>query len=572
MKKIVSLIAVLALLTASFGALAENWWSDIGPANDTQTQETVPEPTPEATEKPKFDLGGLLGDLLNTDEPQSEEIIQPEPTIEPDDEDIYEEGDGYWENVLFDMEVGDITTQPYGGESQYARIGNWVVAYGNCDDHYCVFGWNELTREYHILAETVVSSIIPVGDAFAYYGEVKNGKFGWLIRNPDEEKPVSLSLNELNSVFWSDEDYLYYFTYGKGTGRTYYRMDHDGRNKKQLGKLNGRAIAIMQDGSVVVFNSSKNLVQLYRDGKHETIYEPEDEIQNVISTGREIWVAHRETFGLLRDGELKFRFTGGLRTYVVTTDQIIAVLDDGSIKLNVLMLNDVYGAHAVVGQVTAQDSLTAEVTPGWFNRVVVWGPRESLEFITPYSDCWLPYGYYDLESAKAAGYQSVIDYSDELDVGYTDAEDGQVERRISEKLLGDEADVMADAEERGIYVTHDRDGMYSYYMDYEQYQVLLEERKQGLVALLDIMTLLGDDPTVKSYETSDDFSRITLRVNSGLLEDDASFYVMLSAVSQSVSVYQSLLREEENPVSVIAIVDDATGKEIAVFSAPDDFL
>lgn len=568
MKKIISLITLLALLAAPVGALAENWWSDIGPAAGAQTPEPTPEPTAEPTQKPKLNLNGLFGGLLGTDKPQPEETAEPEPTADPEGYDDSEEGDGYWENVLYDYYVADITGQPYGGESQYARVGNWTVAYGYCDDHYCVFGWNENTREHHILAETVVSNIVPAGDVFAYYGEVKKGKFGWLIRNPNEDKPVSLSLNELNSVFWSDEDYLYYFTYGKGTGTTYYRMNHQGKNKKQLGKLNGRAIAMMPDGGVVVFNSSKNRVQIFKDGKHETIYEPGDEIQNVISTGREIWVVHRDYLGRLKDGKLDFQFPGSLRTYAATTDQIIAVLDDGSIQHNVVMLNDAYGAYALVGKVVAQESLTAEVTPGWYNRIVVWGPRESLEFYTPYSGLWLPYGYHDLESAKAAGYQ---EYVGEPEDGY--AEEGRVERRISEKLLlGEEADILAEAEERGIYATHDRDGMYSYYMDYAQYDALLEERRQGLVGLLGIMTMLGDDPTVKSYEANEDYSRITLRVNSGLLESDTTFLVMLSVVALSAPAYQALLREDEHPVSVITVVDDATGKEISVFNAPDDFL
>lgn len=300
-------------------------------------------------------------------------------------------------DASYDSTVADIEARSYGGESQYARVGNWIAAYGSCDDHFCVFGWNVNTREYRILAETNVPGFVPAGAVFVYYGEVKKGKHGWLLKNPDVEKPIDLGLGALSTVFWSDADFLYYFTYGKGTSATYHRMGYDGKNKKKLGTLNGRAVAMADDGGVVVFNAAKNRVEMWKDGAHTTLYEPKDNIVSVVGIGRGIWVAHEDRFGLLENGELEFNFTGRLRTHIATANHIIALLDDGSIQLGVVALNEALRAYVVVGLVTAQEDMAIEATPGWFNRIVVWGNRENLEFHMPAADQWLPYDYSSAE-------------------------------------------------------------------------------------------------------------------------------------------------------------------------------
>lgn len=302
------------------------------------------------------------------------------------------------QGALFGPEIADIVANSYGGEAQYAQVGDWIAAYGNCDDHFCVFGWNEHTKEYRILAETNVPGIVPAGAVFVYYGEVKKGKYGWLLKNPDLEKPIDLGLGEMSTVFWSDVDHLYYFTYGKGSSTTYYRMDYTGKNKKKLGTLNGRAVAMTGDGGVVVFSAAKNRVEIWKDGAHTTLYEPEDAIASVVSIGHEIWVSHADRFGLLEDGRLDFQFPGSLRAHIATADHIIALLDDGSIRLRLIALNEALGGYAEVGEVIAQDELAIEVTPGWFNRIVVWGNRESLEFHSPSADQWLFYANRETDS------------------------------------------------------------------------------------------------------------------------------------------------------------------------------
>ena len=311
MKRIVAVALSLVILALPFDAFADaSWW------NNTGSQEAAP------TEKPPNLFSGLLGTLRGKDPDSPDDP----PSIEDPDENYDDyDGDGYvnndfWENALFGPWVGDITAKPYGGEVRYTQINDWTIAYGNCDNRFCVFGWDGNTNSYKILADTNVSGIVAAGDSFVYYGEVKKGKFGWMIRNPDQEKPVSLGLNELNSVFWSDEEYLYYFTYGKTN--TYWRMDHDGKHKKQLGKISGRAIAMLENGAVLVFNSIKNRVERWKDGKDTTIYEPKEDICNVISTGREIWIVHPDYLGLLEDGEITFKISGDLRDYAMTRDQL----------------------------------------------------------------------------------------------------------------------------------------------------------------------------------------------------------------------------------------------------------
>ncbi len=622
MKRMLCILVLFAILTAPLGATAQaNWWNDIGPSAKTQT----PEPTPEPTKAPKLDLGSLFGGLMGADKTEPDPTGEPEPIEEPDPEVTVEPGaedepgmlDGdlvpednhehtdddidraFWENVLFGLEVGDITARPYGGAVEYARIGKWNVGYGVCDDHYCIYGWNGYTQEYRILAETVVSEFVTTKDGFAYYGEVKSGKFGWMFRDPDEATPVSLGLNELNSVFWSDETYFYYFEYGSGTAVTYYRMEHDGKNKKKLGKLNGRAVAqMMDDGAAVVFNTGKNRVQLWKDGEHTTIYDPKDEILNVISTGQSIWVDHRDYFGRLNieKGEIDFRFDGTLRSYAMTHDQVFAIVDDGAMRLDVRMLNDLYQAYAVVGQMYAQDGLTIEIRPGGVNSLVVWGPRESLEFYTPYPDQFLPYGFYDMETAKANGFVGWVGYDgDPGDIpagewrapditqegsGAAPADDtgdapyaggGQVERRVPDGLmLSDEAAVLQEAEQYGITVTHE-DGVYAYRMDEDAHQALLGAWKANLNTMLGNLMTLGDSGSVTAFTASDDFGAITLKVDSARFSEDMSTLITLALLSSSAPAYQALLSGDENPKTAIRIVDAKTGNQLANLTAPDDF-
>lgn len=338
--------------------------------------------------------------------------IEPDanPSVSTDfGDDFYEEGDDSafdMERLFFDIGVVDIEPEIYGGPVQCARVGNWTVAYGNCDNHFCLFGYNWDNYEYHILAETIASSIVPAGDMFAYFGEVRKGKFGWLTRDPNVEKPRDLSLGDRNEIFWADEHFFYYYTYGSGAGGTYSRMDHDGKNKKKLGTLNGRPIAIMQDGKVIVFNSSKDRVECYtEDGTHSTLYDPGKEIMNVVTLGESIWVDHQNEFGLLEDGKLSFTFPGTLRCYAKTANQLIALLDRDRARFELLMFNDNYRAYARMGLPAAQNSVNLELTPGYINRAVLWGSVDSIEFYAPPADNFLPYGCYSVEDALAAGYK-----------------------------------------------------------------------------------------------------------------------------------------------------------------------
>jgi len=171
------------------------------------------------------------------------------------------------------------------------------------------------------------------------------------------------------------------------------------RKKKKIGTIQGNVVTILPGNQALLANFKKNRVQLWKDGKYETIYSPEAEILSVTTTGKGIWVEHADGYGLLMDGELMFRLPGHIVGTAGSSDQfaLLVLPYEDAAFFDVYLFNEIYRAYSGVGRVKRSDSAFIEFQA---DRMIVWGPEESLIFEHPIPELWLPYGYYDFASAE----------------------------------------------------------------------------------------------------------------------------------------------------------------------------
>lgn len=477
--------------------------------------------------------------------------------------------------ALFDEGVRDITCAAFGNRADYATIGGWTVNRGYLMEQeiYCLIGQGP-DGARTALTDTLPPSFVPAGDSVIYYGKDENGKYNWVILEPKAGKPKRLSLGISDEVFYADADYIWYYTI-VGEEISVRRLARKDASKKGFGRTTGSVVTMMEDGSALVADFHKNLVRSWKDSKGTTLYEPEVPILNVASAGRSIWVGHEREFGLLEDGKLGFRLPGQIVSMTGTTDQYVFLLSfPGSSAYDVVIFNDLYQAYARVGYVPASEDAFVELQPG--GQMTVWGPEQSLIFDIPPAQEWIPYGYYDMESARAArgapaptaAAQAAPAPVEEPDWG------NMVTITVPGRLasLTGEAEAAAQAEAAGISMTVNRDGSYTYFMTPGQHQAQLTQRGNEIRSALEGMVSTAPfNDALKSYTANDDFSEITFTVDTDRQEDSMAV-LMLAVVGLVAPTYQAWEGKTDDPGTLIKLTDQSTGQIVATYTCPDDFL
>lgn len=553
MKKILSLLTVLCLLLPLVPA------AHAEPGLGSAFEGAQPAVSSRLSEV--FERGSATAQPVETPMPEatSSPVLSPEPTPPP---------------ALFDEGVRDITCAAYGNRVDYAHIGGWIVSRGYLMDleQYCLIGQEPGGRRA-ALTDTLPASFVPAGDALIYYGKDAKDKYNWVIRKPGEA-PEKLSLGISDEVFYADADYIWYYT-RVGEETSIRRLARKGGEKKGFGRTKGSPLVMLESGGVLVTDFDKNRIETWKDGKATTVYQPEKPIISVSSAGNSVWVEHEREFGLLEDGALAWRLPGHIVSMTGTTDQFVILLSfPGSNEYDVMIFNDRYRAYARVGYVPASENAFVELQTG--RQMTVWGPEKSLIFDIPPADEWIPYGYYDMESARAA--RGLSAPAPTIEPAPTPTvqpdQDGTVTVTIPANLsaLTDEATATAQAEAAGIRMTVNRDGSYTYFMTPEQHREQLDRRAQEIRDALESM--LVTEPfsnAIKAYSANDDYSEITFTVAADRLEESMAVLV-IAVVGLAAPTYQAMVGENEAPVTLIKVVDQATGAVIATYTGPDDFL
>ena len=376
--------------------------------------EPTPVPEPEATPDPEAYAEFLFGDLFSnrTPEPKTESTPEPDATAmpEPEPEESFElenpfepeepfepEDDARASGSLFDEAVSLITSSAWGGRVDFAHVAGWTISRGFFEGRYCLTGISPI-GERVVLSGIDPVSFVPAGDTVVYFGEGTKGKYGWMALVPGERMPMELPLDAADEVFYADDQYIWYYRAGADND-TLRRMDHDGSHKKKLGTLKGKVVTITTGGDVVVVNFKKNRVQLWRNDRYETIYDPKEEIVSVVASDRHIWVEHDGEFGLLEDGEVRFRLSGRIAGTAGSSDQfaMLVLPYETADFFDIYLFNEIYRAYAPVGRGRRSDDTSIEFMQ---DQLIAWGPEESTRFDYPIPELWLPYGYHDFASAQ----------------------------------------------------------------------------------------------------------------------------------------------------------------------------
>lgn len=468
---------------------------------------------------------------------------------------------------LFDDAVRDFTCAPYGNRVDYAMIGGWVISRGYLPEaaRYCLIGQKPNGARV-ALTDTLPSGFVPASDAFIYYGEDENGDMRWLIRRPDAEKPERLNLLSDDEVFYADEAYIWCYT-SIGANTTISRLPRKGGEKEEVAGTRGFVIAMLESGGVLVMDYQSNELKSVTVGGTTTLYAPEDDlILNVFSAGKNIWVQLEKEYGLLEDGALQFRLPGTISTMVGTTDQyVLLAYFLGSGEDDVILFNDVYNAYARIGYAPSSGSELVELQPG--PQLTLWGRERSLLFTVPPADEWIPYGYYDVESAREAMGKQIAAPPAEPD--FEDVVTITIPAALC--ALTDEATATAQAEAAGIKMTINRDGSFTYFFTPEQQREQLSARAKELRDTLE--TGLYSEPyseCIKAYTANDDFSAITFTVDKDRLQDSGAKF-LITVIGLVAPTYQALQGNDESPTTLITLVDYATLQNIATYVGPDDF-
>ena len=303
------------------------------------------------------------------------------------------------EGALFDDGVQRITSGLWGNQADFAYIGGWAVNRGFFQGQYRITGWTPDHKERIILAENDTGSFAIADGALVYYGMDEKDVFGWLIGAPGGPAPRRLPIDVTDTVFYADDEYIWYYTYSKTDKPAIGRVGYDGKGKKNLGTVNGRVAAMMPGGEVLLADFAKNRVRLWKNGKYETIYSPKEQMESVTSLGKSVWVELGGWYGPLADGEITFRLPGKIAGVAGSTDQFVLLVlpKEDAAFCDVMMFNEVYRTYAPVGRIKRQEDMRIEMQE---NQMIIWGPEESLIFEYPIPELWLPYGCHDYFSAE----------------------------------------------------------------------------------------------------------------------------------------------------------------------------
>lgn len=511
----------------------------------TSAPEQTPTPTPIPTPTPM---------------PYSEPVVFPEPAP-----------------ALFDEGVRDFTCAAYGSRVDYAKIGGWTISRGYMMDveRYCLIG-QAPNGELTALTDVLPMSFIPVGDAIVYYGKDEKSNYNWVIREPGAEKATRLDLSINDEIFYSDKDHIWYYTH-IGEEISIRKLTHKGWAREGVARAQGFVVSMLESGGILVVNFDKNEILCVKDGinvlKTTTLYKPEEPIISVSTAGRSIWVEREHEFGLLENGELTFCLPGHIERMAGTSDQFVLLVSFPDSEIyDVMIFNDTYRAYAWVGHVLASENAFIELQTG--QKITVWGPEESLIFDIPPAEEWIPYGFYDVASAREANDVPMPVFTMQLDPTPTQEPDDIVTITIPANLCNftDDTAAVAQAEAGGIQMVVNRDGSYTYFMTPEQQQEQLTLRRQEIQDALEasVNTALYSE-AIKAYTANDDFSMITFTVVADQLENSMAV-AAIGIIGLYAPTYQALAGTSEVPVTVVKVIDQATGKIISTFTGPDDFM
>lgn len=322
-------------------------------------------------------FGNLIGGMTsNTPAPDEPPVETQPPVLTP--------------QGAFDERVRHLTSLPVGNRCDWAQIAGYTVSRGYLDDHYCLIEEREGSGERVSVTASDPQEFVAAGDAYIYYGQDQNGKFNWVIKKPGEDKVKKLELGISDAVFYADEDFIWYYTY-IGEEISVRKLARKDNQKTGLLRTKARVVVMREDGGIVLADFDQNRVLSWKDKQFDTLYQPEEAIETVLSNGMHVCVQHADRFGLIRDGQLLFTIPGKITNlFSCSSDQLALLVSpyEGSPRFDVWFFNEIYEAYAHVGSVLASDGTNIELLA---DQIIVWGPEESIEFSYPPVEAFLPY-------------------------------------------------------------------------------------------------------------------------------------------------------------------------------------
>ncbi len=264
----------------------------------------------------------------------------------------------------------------------YASIGDWTVRNDFVDGLPVIVA--EKGGEQRMLASDALWGFIPAWDAVVFYAPDANGKLKWQIRNPDLKVAVTLPLKLGEEPIYADAEHIWCYAMGEGSGRSIFLLDHDGKNGKRLGTLDGTVVGMLEDGSVLCPFYARNYVRAWKNGKYEMLYESQTNLTNAFLVGGELWVEEAEGhgYGPVRDGVQLCNFEGNTLAASGSGAQTALVVraENGAARYGVYLLDGETHAIAKLGDMPACNQLEIAMTG---NAVVVWGDETPYTFDIP---------------------------------------------------------------------------------------------------------------------------------------------------------------------------------------------
>ncbi len=482
-------------------------------------------------------------------------------------------------HALFDDGVREIVPRAIGNAADYLDIGGWIVGNGFLPSgDFALIGYPTYGGAPRELCPQPQIDMIPAGDAIIYLRKFGDDDAKWVIHKPGEE-PEKLPLSVMDSVFYADESRIWYSTIGTGDGtqmsiRTLDRRTGQKEGLARFSSIQVFPVTVLDSGGVVLYDRENNRVEHWQDGKTTTLLETDESIVSVFSTGQCVWVELEHEIGLLEDGKLWFRIPGNVaQSFRAAGQTVLLLIFPGSDEYDVLVLNDAYRAYARLGYAPVAES--AWIEPDGEGRIVVHAPMDAkgLPFdIFPASE-WIPYGFYDAESARAAkgahttpaptptpNLADVLSTQEvNRDEMITITVDAALVAWLSEEDARDEAHAL------GIYFADNRDGSFTYGMMPDQQRTMLDMHRNDLNgAIAEIPSMF---PGIQSCKTDADFTELTFFVTSEL---DQNVLIMVSTITGSSMAMYRALSGEESPFTLVKVIDADSGAVVSTLRVPSE--